>query len=80
MKTFDKLMGDIETVKGLVDKYKPVVKKKIKEYEPLIKNDAMKMKNQFEKDVLPGMKKFGDSFKDSFKDKGVNSKSFKKSF
>ena len=78
MKTFDKLMGDIQTVKGLVDKYKPVVKKKIKEYEPLIKNDAMKMKNQFEKDVLPGMKKFGDSFKDSFKGKGVNSKSFEK--
>ena len=78
MKTFDKLMGDIETVKGLVDKYKPVVKKKIKEYEPLIKNDAMKMKNQFERDVLPGMKKFGDSFKDSFKGKGVNSKSFEK--
>jgi len=66
MKSFDKLMGDIQTVKGLVDKYKPVVKKKIKEYEPLIKNDAMKMKNQFERDVLPSMKKFGDSFKDSF--------------
>jgi len=80
MKSFDKLMGDIQTVKGLVDKYKPVVKKKIKEYEPLIKNDAMKMKNQFERDVLPSMKKFGDSFKDSFKDKGVNSNSFKKSF
>ena len=45
MKTFDKLMGDIQNVKGLVDKYKPVVKKKIKEYEPLVKNDAMKMKN-----------------------------------
>ena len=40
----------------------------------------MKMKNQFEKDVLPSMKNFGNSFKDSFKDKGVNSKSFKKSF
>ena len=80
MKTFDKLMGDIQTVKGLVDKYKPVVQDKIKEYKPIIKKDAMKMKNQLEKDVLPGMKKFGDSFKDSFKDKGVNSKSFKKSF
>jgi len=80
MKTFDKLMGDIQTIKGLVDKYKPVVQDKIKEYKPIIKKDAEKMKSQFEKDVLPGMKKFGDSFKDSFKDKGVNSKSFKKSF
>ena len=80
MKTFDKLMRDIQTVKGLVDKYKPVVQDKIKEYKPIIKKDAMKMKNQLEKDVLPGMKKFGDSFMDAFKDKGVNSKSFKKSF
>ena len=80
MKTFDKLKTDIESIKGLVDKYKPVVQDKIKEYKPIIKKDAMKMKNQLEKDVLPGMKKFGDSFKDSFKDKGVNSKSFKKSF
>ena len=80
MKTFEKLKGDIEMVRGLVDKVKPVVQDKIKEYKPIIKKDATKMKNQFEKDVLPGMKKFGDSFKDSFKDKGVNSKSFKKSF
>ena len=69
MKTFQKLMGDVKAIKGLVDKYKPIIKK-----------DAMKMKNQFEKDVLTGMKKFGDSFKDSFKNSGVNSKSFKKSF
>ena len=48
--------------------------------KPIIKKDATKMKDQFEKDVLPGMKKFGDSFKDSFKNSGVNSKSFKKSF
>ena len=67
MKTFDKLKTDIESIKGLVDKYKPIIKK-----------DAMKMKNQFEKDVLPSMKNFGNSFKDSFKDKGVNSKSFEK--
>ena len=46
MKTFDKLMGDIQTVKGLVDKYKPVVLDKIKEYKPIIKKDSMKMKNQ----------------------------------
>ena len=80
MKTFDKLMGDMESIKGLVDKYKPVVQDKIKEYKPIIKKDAMKMKKQFEKDVLHGMKKFGDSFKDSFKGKGVKSDSFKKSF
>ena len=78
MKTFEKLMGDIQTVKGLVDKYKPVEQDKIKEYKPIIKKDANNMKNQFEKDVLPGMKKFGNSFKDSFKGKGVNSKSFEK--
>ena len=54
MKTFEKLMGDIQTVKGLVDKYKPVVQDKIKEYKPIIKKDANKMKGQFEKDVLPG--------------------------
>jgi len=80
MKSFEKLMGDIKTVKGLVDKYKPVVQDKIKEYKPIIKKDVENVKNQFEKDVLPGMKKFGNTFKDSFKDKGVNSKSFKKSF
>ena len=80
MKTFEKLKGDIDMVRGLMDKVKPVVQDKIKEYKPIIKKDATKMKNQFEKDVLPGMKKFGDSFKDSFKNSGVNSKSFKKSF
>ena len=63
MKTFDKLMGDIKTVKGLVDKYKPVVHDKIKEYKPIIKQDATKMKNQFEKDVLPGLKNMANQFK-----------------
>ena len=63
MKTFDKLMGDIKTVKGLVDKYKPVVQDKIKEYKPIIKQDAEKMKNQFEKDVLPGLKNMATQFK-----------------
>ena len=80
MKTFEKLMGDIQTVKGLVDKYKPVVQDKIKEYKPIIKKDAGKMKNQFVKDVLPGPKKFGSAFKDSFENRGINSKSFKDSF
>ena len=63
MKTFDKLMGDIKTVKGLVDKYKPVVQDKIKEYKPIIKQDATKMKNQFEKEVLPGLKNMANQFK-----------------
>ena len=63
MKTFEKLMGDIQTVKGLVDKYKPVVQDKIKEYKPILKQDATKMKNQFEKDVLPGLKNMANQFK-----------------
>ena len=63
MKTFNKLMGDIQTVKGLVDKYKPVVQDKIKEYKPIIKQDATKMKNKFEKDVLPGLKNMANQFK-----------------
>ena len=68
MKTFQKLMGDIQTVKGLVDKYKPIIKK-----------DANKMKTQFEKEVLPGLKSMGQQFKDSFEKSGINSKSFKDS-
>ena len=63
MKTFNKLMGDIQTVKVLVDKYKPVVQDKIKEYKPIIKQDATKMKNKFEKDVLPGLKNMANQFK-----------------
>ena len=63
MKTFEKLMGDIKSVKGLVAKYKPVVQDKIKEYKPIIKKDANKMKNQFEKDVLPGLKNIANQFK-----------------
>ena len=59
MKTFNKLMGDIQTVKELV----PVVKDKIKEYKPILKQDATKMKNQFEKDVLPGLKNMANQFK-----------------
>ena len=79
MKTFEKLKGDIEMVKGLVDKYKPVVQDKIKEYKPIIKKDASKMKNQFEKEVLPGLKSMGQQFNDSFEKSGMNSKKFKDS-
>ena len=79
MKTFDKLKTDIESIQGLVDKYKPVVQDKIKEYKPIIKKDASKMKNQFEKEVLPGLKSMGQQFKDSFEKSGINSKSFKDS-
>ena len=79
MKTFDKLKTDIESIKGLVDKYKPVVQDKIKEYKPIIKKDANKMKNQFEKDVLPGLQKMGTMFKDQFEKSGMNSKKFKDS-
>ena len=79
MKTFEKLKGDIEMVKGLVDKYKPVVQDKIKEYKPIIKKDASKMKNQFEKEVLPGLKSMGQQFKDSFDKSGINSKKYRDS-
>ena len=80
MKTFEKLVTDIQTVKGLVDKYKPVVQDKIKEYKPIIKKDGDKLKKQFETEVLPGLTKMGSSFKDSFEKSGINSKSFKDSF
>jgi len=79
MKTFEKLKGDIEMVRGLMDKVKPVVQDKIKEYKPIIKKDANKMKTQFEKEVLPGLKSMGQQFKDSFEKSGINSKSFKDS-
>jgi hypothetical protein len=59
MKTFNKLMGDIQTVKELV----PVVKDKIKEYKPVIKQDATTMKKSFEKEVLPGLKNMANQFK-----------------
>ena len=79
MKTFEKLKGDIEMVRGLMDKVKRVVQDKIKEYKPIIKKDANKMKNQFEKDVLPGLQKMGTMFKDQFEKSGMNSKKFKDS-
>ena len=59
MKTFNKLMGDIQTVRELV----PVVKDKIKEYKPIIKQDATTMKKSFEKEVLPGLKNMANQFK-----------------
>ena len=63
MKTFNKLMGDIQTVKELV----PVVKNKIKEYKPVIKQDATTMKKSFEKEVLPGLKNMANQFKKNMK-------------
>ena len=63
MKTFNKLMGDIQTVKELV----PVVKDKIKEYKPIIKQDATTMKKSFEKEVLPGLKNMANQFKKNMK-------------
>ena len=62
MKTFQKLMGDIQTVKGLVDKYKPVVQDKIKEYKPIIKKDAEKVKKKYG----PQIKELGQNIKKDF--------------
>ena len=67
MKTFDKLMGDIEKVRGLADKYRPLIDKKVKEYEPLIKNDMNNMRDSFETNVLPPIKKVTNQFKNTFK-------------
>ena len=62
MKTFEKLMGDIQTVKGLVDKYKPVVQDKMKEYKPIIKKDAEKVKKKYG----PQIKELGQNIKKDF--------------
>ena len=62
MKTFQKLMGDIQTVKGLVDKYKPVVQDKIKEYKPIIKKDAEKVKKKYG----PQIKELGQNLRKDF--------------
>ena len=67
MKSFQKLLGDIEKVRGLADKYRPVIDKKVKEYEPLIKNDMNNMKDSFKTNVLPGMQKMTNQFKNTFK-------------
>ena len=69
MKTFEKLMGDIQTVKGLVDKYKPVVQDKIKEYKTIIKKDAEKVKNKYG----PKLKELGNSFRKDFEHEFKNS-------
>ena len=58
MKTFEKLMGDIQTVKGLVDKYKPIIKK-----------DAEKVKNKYG----PKLKELGNSFRKDFEPAFKNS-------
>ena len=42
---------------------KSVVKDKIKEYKPVIKQDATTMKKSFEKEVLPGLKNMANQFK-----------------
>ena len=62
MKTFQKLMGDIQSVKGLVDKYKPVVQDKMKEYKPIIKKDAEKVKKKYG----PQIKELGQNIKKDF--------------
>ena len=62
MKTFEKLKGDIEMVRGLMDKVKPVVQDKIKEYEPIIKKDAETFKNKYG----PKVKKLGQDIRKDF--------------
>ena len=62
MKTFQKLMGDVEAIKGLVDKYKPVVQDKMKEYKPIIKKDAEKVKKKYG----PQIKELGQNIKKDF--------------
>ena len=74
----DKISKDLESAKN----FKEQAEKKLEEYNLLIesaKKDANKMKNQFEKDVLPGLQKMGSMFKDQFEKSGMNSKSFKDS-
>ena len=44
-----------------------MIDKKVKEYEPLIKNDMNNMKDSFKTNVLPGMQKMTNQFKNSFK-------------
>ena len=69
MKTFEKLKSDIEMVKGLVDKYKPVVQDKIDEYKPVIKKDAEKVKKKYG----PKLKELGNSFRKDFEPAFKNS-------
>ena len=69
MKTFEKLKGDIEMVRGLMDKVKPVVQDKIKEYKPIIKKDAEKVKKKYG----PKLKELGNSFRQDFEPAFKNS-------
>ena len=62
MKTFNKLMGDVKAIKGLVDKYKPVVQDKAKEYKSIIKQDAETFKNKYG----PQVKKLGQDVRKDF--------------
>ena len=88
MKTFKQFMSenplidqgkkDLEAVTNLVNKYRPIVDQKKKQYKDLIKQQGETFKNEAEKTVVPVMKDFANSFKDAFSGKGVNSNSFNK--
>ena len=88
MKTFKQFMSenplidqgkkDLEAVTNLVNKYRPIVDQKKKQYKDLIKQQGETFKNEAEKTIVPVMKDFANSFKDAFSGKGVNSNSFNK--
>tara|TARA_B100000945_G_C20113539_1_gene471429 strand:- start:91 stop:360 length:270 start_codon:yes stop_codon:yes gene_type:complete len=88
MKTFKQFMSenplidqgtkDLKAVTDLVNKYKPIVDQKKKQYKTLIKQQGEVFKNEAEKNLVPAMKDFANSFKDAFSGKGVNSNSFNK--
>ena len=88
MKTFKQFMSenplidqgtkDLKAVTDLVNKYKPIVKQKKEQYKDLFKKQGETFKNEAEKNLVPAMKDFANSFKDAFSGKGVNSNSFNK--
>ncbi len=88
MKTFKQFMSenplidqgkkDLEAVTNLVNKYRPIVKQKKEQYKDLLKKQGEEFKNEAEKNLVPAMKGFANSFKDAFSGKGVNSNSFNK--
>ena len=88
MKTFKQFMSenplidqgtkDLKAVTDLVNKYKPIVDQKKKEYKNLFKQEGEKFKKEAERTVVPAMKDFANSFRNAFIDKGVNSNSFNK--
>ena len=88
MKTFKQFMSenplidqgtkDLKAVTDLVNKYKPIVKQKKEQYKDLFKKQGETFKNEAEKNLVPAMKDFANSFKDTFSGKGVNSNSFNK--